>query len=461
MEVSDEKKKRLNTSLKMANILNTLQSWSDLTDLQSSIMMFCLLKAQQGQNICTADEIKNYLPERLYQKSNKRLFEVATSMLDAVARKPLKLQVADDNYIVIDHIPSLFEKYRTYQKSTGGLERIEFSFNRFAMPFIQDLRSNYTLLELRDYYALEGRQTKRLYTLLRQFRTTGEWIVSMDQFKLLMGCGSYSNSLVKTRVLEPAISQLKNTNLALKKRIIEQHAKAGNPLTEEEIIKNEEDGMFCLFFNLDKKFIKKPHSKKIDKIIFTFEPQDPLLNHEQNYILYKQRAQQPHSRVDSNGHHLAQTQSEVKAWKKVAEERAKNEVAQEKIKQLEELIARYQTGTLVHTPTQSITLKEDPAVHRSASLYRAEQSSLCAEGVSCEQFHQMTQSQQNTIQHPTQSDISDCSFDEVPPPEDKDAPDFEFYTLGDILVPKITPAFSISEENTEGVKGTCGGDGTE
>ena len=381
---------RTDTGLKISNTLNMLKGWSDLTELESSLMMYCLLKAQDNQTVCHVDELKYFLPENLYCRTPKRLYEVATKMLNTVAHKTIQIQLPDDNYIVIDHIPSLFSKFRTYQDKKGGLERIEFTFNPYALPLIRNLKTQYTLLELRDYFCLKGKHAKRLYTLLRQFKGTGYFEQPIDSFKDLMGCGKeYPISMFRKRVLDPAMSELCKVNESLKERIVNNYVSHGYNLSEEEIKQKEEDGAFFLFYNLKLELIKPPHSKKIEKIRFTFAPQDPKLNHEENLRRYKLKAQQPSN--NENGQPVAQTKREQELKKQNIQLKEENT----------QLKAQLGKG---HLPTNTLQQEEDPAVHRPASLYRAEQSSLCAQGVSPEQFHQMAQSVQSQQKpvHPQQ-----------------------------------------------------------
>ena len=385
---------KTDTGLKLSNILNALKSWNDLTELQSSIMMFCLLKAQDNKTECSVDELRYFLPENLYGRDNKRLFKVATEMLDAVATKKMTVRIADDNCIVLDHIPSLFLKYRTYQDQRGGLLKIEFTYNPEAYPLIKDLRSQYTLLELRDYFCLKGKHTKRLYTLLRQFRTTGNWKISFDKFKDLMGCSKYNTGMFNKRVLDPALEQLREVNISLKRRIVDNYAKDGHPLTNVQIEQKEKEGLFCLFFDLKVKF-SSSQSNSTKNIEFSFAPQDPKLNHEENARRYQYKAQGTKRNV--NGQSIAESK-DAEGYKKQLTQ------AQEIIRQL-----KAQLHIQQHP--------EDLSVNRPATLYKAEQPSLRAEGVSIDQFRQLSQD----VQLPPNQNLP-WNGDDIPMPDDNDAP---------------------------------------
>ena len=74
---------------------------------------------------------------------------------------------------------------------------------------IHNLTKHFTQFELEEFLFLSGKYTKALYIHLKQFRTTGVWRVSWDNFKELLGIPSnYRMCDIDLRILKPSVAQL-------------------------------------------------------------------------------------------------------------------------------------------------------------------------------------------------------------------------------------------------------------
>lgn len=91
-----------------------------------------------------------------------------------------------------------------YEKSTLTVdinERFYFLFNQ--------LTSNFTRFELREYISLRSIYSKECYRRLKQYRTTGKYMVSIDDFRKNLSIPeSYKMSDIDKRVLKPIINEL-------------------------------------------------------------------------------------------------------------------------------------------------------------------------------------------------------------------------------------------------------------
>ena len=90
--------------------------------------------------------------------------------------------------------------------------------------------NGYTSLELKRFVRIESKYTKTLYRKLRQYRSTGEYIVSAEQFREeFLIPKSYKQSDIQKRVIIPSIEELKSEFKGLK--CIPHHApKRGAPI---------------------------------------------------------------------------------------------------------------------------------------------------------------------------------------------------------------------------------------
>ena len=75
---------------------------------------------------------------------------------------------------------------------------------------LNDLSSNFTRFELEEFVNFKSSYTKEFYRRMKQFRTTGTWNVSIENFKRLLDIpNSYKMSDIDTRVLNPIKKELK------------------------------------------------------------------------------------------------------------------------------------------------------------------------------------------------------------------------------------------------------------
>ncbi|MGL5904522.1 MAG: replication initiation protein [Cetobacterium sp.] len=85
---------------------------------------------------------------------------------------------------------------------------------------VKGLLGNFTLLDLEELVKLGSNYSKTLFRLLKQWETTKEYIVKMDNFRELMGIpGTYQSFNINQKVLNPAMEELKPLfpNLKLEK----------------------------------------------------------------------------------------------------------------------------------------------------------------------------------------------------------------------------------------------------
>lgn len=68
---------------------------------------------------------------------------------------------------------------------------------------------NFTRFELREFTMLKSKYAKNLYRQLKQFRHTGHYFKTIDEFKILLDCPkSYSNKIFIRDCVKPAIDEL-------------------------------------------------------------------------------------------------------------------------------------------------------------------------------------------------------------------------------------------------------------
>lgn len=82
--------------------------------------------------------------------------------------------------------------------------------NSDYMYILNEVTKSFTRFELEEFIRLESKYSKTLYRLLKQFRTTGIYRVTLDEFKRLFGVSKgYSNKLIMQKIITPSVKALK------------------------------------------------------------------------------------------------------------------------------------------------------------------------------------------------------------------------------------------------------------
>ncbi len=97
--------------------------------------------------------------------------------------------------------------------------------------FLNELTKNFTRFELEEFVNLESKHAKTLYRLLKQYRTTGVYNVSLDDFKRLFGVTKgYKNRLILDKIINPSVKSLSKhfNNLSCE---VQHERKRGRPVS--------------------------------------------------------------------------------------------------------------------------------------------------------------------------------------------------------------------------------------
>ena len=75
---------------------------------------------------------------------------------------------------------------------------------------LNDFTGNYTTLELQQSASLKSSYAKAMYKKLRQFRSTGKWITTLEDFKEYFDVPkSYKPGHIVTKIIAPSLEELK------------------------------------------------------------------------------------------------------------------------------------------------------------------------------------------------------------------------------------------------------------
>ena len=94
-----------------------------------------------------------------------------------------------------------------YKKGEG---RVGFSFSPEILPYLQQLKEQFTKYRLGDISSLKSVYSIRLFEILMQFQNMGIVLVGIQEFKERLGISDkYSDYLnLRRRIIEPAVNEL-------------------------------------------------------------------------------------------------------------------------------------------------------------------------------------------------------------------------------------------------------------
>lgn len=94
---------------------------------------------------------------------------------------------------------------------------------------LNELSSNFTRFELEEFTGLKSSYTKEFYRRMKQFRSTGCWKVSLEEFKRLLDIpGGYLIRHIDAKVFAPIMAELSEKYHLEIKKLYEKHGR-GRP----------------------------------------------------------------------------------------------------------------------------------------------------------------------------------------------------------------------------------------
>lgn len=163
--------------------------------------------------VMTLAELNEFSPSRKYTANE--MLQKALSLRESIFKLDFSvIKSKDENYHEQD-IYNLFSRFticyngKKNDFENAELTEIRLKVNEDFRELIANLTKEFTQYELEEFIFLNSRYTKTIYRYLKQFRTTGIWRVSWDNFKEILGIpSSYKMCDIDKRILEPSIKQL-------------------------------------------------------------------------------------------------------------------------------------------------------------------------------------------------------------------------------------------------------------
>ena len=212
-----------NDVVKYHNYMNAL-NFKDFTAADFDFFMFlCATMKDKG-----TEEMSFTMTELRERVSygHKGTVKEFNAMLDAMNDKLLAMRAHLETDTELVRFV-LFPTFRINKESGMLTVRV----NKDFQFLLNELTKNFTQFELAEFTELNSKYSKTLYRLLKQFRSTGEYYVKVDELRQLLGCPkTYENKYFMTKVIAPAVAELQKDFPTLTVEAVRARTK-GRPVT--------------------------------------------------------------------------------------------------------------------------------------------------------------------------------------------------------------------------------------
>jgi plasmid replication initiation protein/uncharacterized Zn finger protein (UPF0148 family) len=203
-----EKQKGYRIMIKYHNDMN-LVAFKNFNQRELNIFFsICALMKEKGDNTITFsyNELKKLINAKL---PTNQVFE---DLLVSTYNKLLELQLGyhDENKIV---------RFVLFTGYTVDKEKKEISIrvNHDYAYVLNDLSSNFTIFELQEFNTLASSYSKNMFRLLKQFKSTGHYTVSVDEFRRLLDIPEYyTMKRITDKILSVILKELSSYFVDLK-----------------------------------------------------------------------------------------------------------------------------------------------------------------------------------------------------------------------------------------------------
>ena len=213
----------MNKIVRYDNYLNALEFKKFSASDYNFLMFLCAQMRDQESNtmIFSLNEVRNITGYDVHTPLSRFIRDLE-SMNDKLLS--MKARVQDGAKI------TKFVLFPTFTIDSGA-NTLEVQVNERFKFILNELTKNFTQFELAEFTALESKYSKTLYRLLKQYRTTGEYHVKVDELRRILGCPEkYENKRFMQRVINPAVKELQKEFPLLKCDTVRAHTK-GRPVT--------------------------------------------------------------------------------------------------------------------------------------------------------------------------------------------------------------------------------------
>lgn len=179
-----------------------------LTLQEQRFLLVCISRLKSGEDAPSSDEQKTMtitaaefheaFPDMGRQHAETKLREAIDRLWDR------SVIIRDENKR---------EEFRWVQyrgQYLKGEARVEITFSDAIMPYLTQLKGQFTRVVVKNVSSLSSTYSIRIYELLQQFRSTGDRTIALDDFRSMLDLDDkYADFKILNRdLIKPAIAEL-------------------------------------------------------------------------------------------------------------------------------------------------------------------------------------------------------------------------------------------------------------
>lgn len=132
--------------------------------------------------------------------------QVFEELLESTYDKLLQLKIGYVNKDIVEKF-ILFTGYKINKND----KMVDITINAQYQYILNELSKNFTVFELQEFNALVSSYSKNMFRLLKQYKSTGFYKVSIEEFRRLLDIPeSYNMSKISVKVIDPIEKELSN-----------------------------------------------------------------------------------------------------------------------------------------------------------------------------------------------------------------------------------------------------------
>lgn len=189
--------------VKYDNILNKLSFTNfDENDL-NLFMVLCARMRDLGDEKQVFEY--GYLMDLMEWDKSQRIevfHQEIKKMADKLRLIGSAVDISEDEWVAFDLFPTL--------RGNKKKRILTVQINPEFKYILNDISSNFTRFELKEYVELGGRYSKQLYQHLKQYKSSGWWQVSVEEIRHELSIpDTYLNKHIMDKVIKPSIEVIK------------------------------------------------------------------------------------------------------------------------------------------------------------------------------------------------------------------------------------------------------------
>lgn len=202
--------KNNNLTINKANALNSASYKLSLDE--NRLLLFCIASLDSKGRVPEFITIQTTDFAEMFDIDPKNAYKQLSEAVKTLYDRNVGMELGKDEQI----------KYRRWLDGRGGCStkgEVSVSFAHWVKPYLGELKSHYTSLQMAQVSRLKSAHAIRMYEFISQFKSTGYRIVSVAEFRRIFDIQDSQYKVFKdlrVRVIKPALKEINKQMPAVK-----------------------------------------------------------------------------------------------------------------------------------------------------------------------------------------------------------------------------------------------------